>query len=114
MQKWGIYRASLDPVVGSEQGKSRPVLVISEDAINDLLNVVNVLPITSRKSERRIYPNEVLLPADTGGLTNESIVLSYQIRTIDKVRLTHKYGSLSDVSKQEEIYESICFQLGID
>lgn len=99
MQKWQIYRASLDPVVGSEQGKSRPVLVISEDAINSLLNVVNVLPITTRKEGRRIYPSEVLLPANLAGLPNESIVLSYQIKTIDKLRLTHKYGELTDPVK---------------
>lgn len=99
MQKWQIYRASLDPVVGSEQGKSRPVLVISEDAVNSLLNVVNVLPITTRKEGRRIYPSEVLLPANLAGLPNESIVLSYQIRTIDKLRLTHKYGELTDPVK---------------
>jgi len=47
IRKWGIYRADLDPVIGSEQGKTRPVLVISEDQINDLLNIVNVIPITS-------------------------------------------------------------------
>jgi mRNA interferase MazF len=41
------FRASLDPVVGSEQGKSRPVLVISEDDINNLLNIVNIIPLTS-------------------------------------------------------------------
>lgn len=99
MQKWQIYRASLDPVVGSEQGKSRPVLVISEDAINSLLNVVNVLLITTRKEGRRIYPSEVLLPANLAGLPNESIVLSYQIKTIDKLRLTHKYGELTDPVK---------------
>ena len=114
MQKWQIYRASLDPVVGSEQGKSRPVLVISENAINELLNVVNVLPITSRKPNRHIYPNEVLLPANLAGLPNESIILSYQIRTIDKVRLTQKFGELVDPDKQDEVYESLCFQLGID
>ena len=114
MQKWQIYRASLDPVVGSEQGKSRPVLVISENAINELLNVVNVLPITSRKPNRRIYPNEVLLPANIAGLPNESIILSYQIRTIDKVRLPQKFGELVDPDKQDEVYESLCFQLGID
>jgi mRNA interferase MazF len=50
MKKWSIYRANLDPVIGSEQGKSRPVLVISEDEINELLNIVNVLPLTSRKN----------------------------------------------------------------
>ena len=57
IKRWSIYRASLDPVIGSEQGKSRPVLVISEDGINDLLKIVNVIPITSRKEHRRVYPN---------------------------------------------------------
>jgi mRNA interferase MazF len=64
IRKWSIYRADLNPVIGSEQGKTRPVLVISEDEINNLLNIVNVLPITSRKPGRNIYPNEVLLPAN--------------------------------------------------
>jgi mRNA interferase MazF len=48
-KKWSIWRANLDPVIGSEQGKSRPVLIISEDDINDLLNIVNIIPITSLK-----------------------------------------------------------------
>ena len=51
IRKWHIYRANLDPVVGSEQGKSRPVLVVSEDDINDLLNCVNILPISSPNSD---------------------------------------------------------------
>lgn len=67
MKRWSIYKADLDPVIGSEQGKSRPVLIISEDAINDLLNIVNVLPITSRKPERQIYPNELSIPAEQSG-----------------------------------------------
>jgi len=46
IKRWGIYRANLDPTIGSEQGKSRPVLIISEDEINNLLNIVNVIPIT--------------------------------------------------------------------
>ena len=52
-KSWTIWRANLDPVIGSEQGKSRPVLVISEDSINSLLNTVNILPITSRKEDRK-------------------------------------------------------------
>jgi len=75
-KKWGIYRANLDPVLGSEQGKSRPVIVISEDEINDLLNIVNVLPLTTRKPGRKIYPNEALLEAVKSGILNESIVLA--------------------------------------
>jgi len=112
--KWGIYRANLDPVVGSEQGKSRPVLIISEDEINSLINTVNILPITSRKLGRRIYPNETLLEKDKFGLENESIVLCHQIRTIDKVRLTKHYGDVDDIAKQIEIIESLSFQLGIE
>jgi mRNA interferase MazF len=81
IKKWSILRANLDPVIGSEQGKSRPVVVVSEDEINDNLNVVNVVPITSRKVGRKIYPNEVLIPANNYGLSNESIVLCHHIRT---------------------------------
>lgn len=114
IKKWSIYRASLDPIIGSEQGKSRPVLIISEDAINDLLNIVNVLPITSRKPGRQIYPNEALLPAAKFGLPKESVILCHQIRTLDKQRITSKYGDVNNSDKQEEILDALCFQLGID
>jgi mRNA interferase MazF len=113
VSKWFIYQADLDPVIGSEQGKSRPVLVISEDAINELLNIVNILPITSRKQGRQIYPNEVLVPVGQHGLRNESIILCHQIRTIDKKRLSKAYGQISDFKIQGDIVEALCFQLGI-
>jgi len=113
VSKWEILRADLDPVIGSEQGKTRPVLVISENDINNLLNIVNVLPITTRKPGRIIYPNETLLDAGAYGLPNESIVLCHQIRTIDKKRLSNKYGSVQDIGKQDEIIEALRFQLGI-
>ena len=114
IKKWAVYRANLDPVVGSEQGKSRPVIVVSENEINDLLNVVNVLPITSRKPGRQVYPNEVLLETNKFGLPNASIILCYQIRTLDKQRLATMYGEVKDTSRQNEILDAICFQLGIE
>ncbi len=114
IEKWSIYRANLDPVIGSEQGKSRPVLVVSEDEINDLLNTVNVIPITSRKIGRKIYPNESLISANNFGLENESIILCHQIRTIDKQRLSKEYGHISDQRLQAEIFDALCFQLGVD
>lgn len=114
IKRWAIFRANLDPVLGSEQGKSRPVLVISEDEINNLLNIVNVIPITSRKPERRIYPNEVLIPSNHYGLKNESVVLCHQIRTLDKQRLGDMYGEITNTEKQLEIIEALCFQLGIN
>ena len=101
------------PVVGSEQGKSRPVLVISENDINDLLNCVNILPITSKQPQRFVYPNEVFLPSGTGGLPNESLVLCHQIRTIDKKRLSLSYGDVNDILLQSAIFDAIRFQLGM-
>jgi mRNA interferase MazF len=114
VEKWSIFRANLDPTIGSEQGKTRPVLIFSEDIINDLLNTVNIIPVTSRKSGRKIYPNEVLISAGQFGLTNESILLCHQIRTIDKQRLSHHYGKIDDQLMQDEIIGALRFQLGID
>jgi mRNA interferase MazF len=113
VERWSVWQANLEPVAGSEQGKTRPVLVISETALNDILPVVNVLPLTSRKPGRRVYPNEALLPAGAAGLTADSLVLCYQIRTLDKQRLSRSYGKLDDTNRQEEILTALCFQLSI-
>src|SRR5437764_11024346 len=107
--RWSTWLANLDPVVGSEQGKTRPVLVISDTRINKILPVVNVLPITSRKPQRRIYPNEALLPAGYAGLDAESIVLCYQIRTLDKQRLKKLMGTFDDMRLQEKILAALNF-----
>lgn len=113
VERWSIWQANLDPVIGSEQGRVRPVLVISETTINDLLRVVNVLPITSRKPGRRVYPNESLIPSGTGGLTVDSIILCYQIKTIDKQRLSRMYGALKDTAQRAEVLKALRYQLGI-
>ena len=94
VERWEIWLANLEPVIGSEQGRTRPVLVLSATALNQILPVVNVLPVTSRKSNRRVCPNEALLSIGTAGLVSESIVLCYQIRTLDKQRLIQKFGKL--------------------
>jgi mRNA interferase MazF len=112
-KKWEIWLASIELVIGSEQGKTRPVIIISENYINQVLPVVNILPITTRKNKRTIYPNEVLLSAGNFGLPNESIVLCYQIRTLDKQRLIKLYGSVSDIELQQYVFEALKFQLGI-
>jgi mRNA interferase MazF len=111
--QWHISLANLDPVIGSEEGKTRPVLIISEEQINQILPVVNVLPITSRKPGRRIYPNEVAIPKGVGGLSQESIVLCYQIRTLDKKRLIKDLGKIDSPQLQESIIDALLFQLGI-
>lgn len=111
--RWHVFIANLDPVIGSEPGKTRPVLVISEEEINQILPVVNVLPITSRKPGRKIYPNEVLLSEGTAGLEKESLILCYQIRTLDKKRLTKTIGKIDSFELQESIVDALTFQLGI-
>lgn len=112
--QWQIFMASLDPVTGSEQAGTRPVLVISRESLNQLLPVVNVVPLTSRKSSaRRIYPNEVLIRAGIAGLAMDSIVLCYQIRTLDKWRLRQDLGEVTDVSVRNQILEAIQFQLDL-
>lgn len=112
--KWTIWRANLDPVIGSEQGLTRPVMILSDDAINEIINTVNIIPITSRKLGRSIYPNEVLISAGEFGLPDESILLCHQIRTIDKRRFAQFYGQVDDADIQKRIIDALFFQLGID
>ena len=114
VERWEIWRANLEPVLGSEQGKTRPVLVLSSTTLNQILPVINVLPITSRKPNRRVYPNETILSIGTAGLTSESIVLCYQIRTLDKQRLGRKFGKLEDKVLQNNILDALKFQLDMD
>ena len=112
--QWHVFLASLDPITGSKQAGKRPVLVISRARINQVLPVVNVIPLTSLKSaERVIYPNEVLLPAGTAGLRLDSIALCYQIRTLDKSRLEQDLGELVEESVRRDVINAICFQLDL-
>jgi mRNA interferase MazF len=111
--RWSVWLANLEPVVGSEQGRTRPVLVISDTSLNEILPVVNVIPITSRKPNRRIYPNEAVLPARMGGLMLDSIALCYQIRTLDKRRLAEMFGVIDDEDLRQSILGALRFQLGI-
>jgi len=85
MRRGEIYYADLDPTVGSEVNKRRPVLIVSNDANNQAANTVTILPITS--SVDRVYPFEVKLNAKDGGLSKPCKVQAQQIRTVSKKRL---------------------------
>lgn len=88
-----IYLAALDPVVGKEISKTRPVVVISNDKNNEFSATVTILPLSSRNLER-VYPFEVFLPKGVGNLPKNSKVKADQIRTLDKSRQLAVVGSL--------------------
>ena len=88
-----IYYADLSPVVGSEQGGLRPVLIIQNDIGNRYSPTVIVAAITS-KIEKAKLPTHIELLAEEYGLTRNSVVLTEQVRTIDKRRLRERVGVL--------------------
>jgi mRNA interferase MazF len=94
MKRGDVFDARLNPTEGSEQAGIRPVIVVSRDAINQYSSVIVVVPVTSAKNVKRSYPNNVLIRAGHGGLTNDSVALGGQVRAIAKTRLLRQRGSL--------------------
>lgn len=92
-----IYYADLSPVVGSEQGGIRPVLIVQNDVGNRFSPTVIAAAITSQKDKTRL-PTHIQLRAAGSGLAKDSIVLLEQIRTLDKQRLKERMGRLDDLS----------------
>ncbi len=88
MKRGEIYFANLNPTVGSEIKKIRPVLIVSNDANNNMATTVTIIPITS--NIKKVYPFEVLLQNKNSGLTKESKAQCHQIRTISKIRIRGK------------------------
>jgi len=111
--QWWIFEADLNPVRGSEQRGRRPVLVISREVINQRIPVLTILPITSLKKARKVYPTEVLLKRDIAGLKRDSLVMAHQIRTISKERLVKRVGFLKDEILRNKIREAIKIQIDL-
>ncbi len=88
MKRGEIYFADLDPTVGDEIKKNRPVLIISNNANNNVANTITIVPITSNVN--KVYPFEVLLNVKESGLTKTSKAQCHQIRTISKNRISNK------------------------
>jgi mRNA interferase MazF len=93
IKRGGIYVASLDPVLGSEISKTRPVVIVSNDKNNEFSGTVTILPLTSQNLER-IYPFEVFLPRGIGNLPEDSKIKADQIRTLDRGRIVKHVGDL--------------------
>lgn len=96
MKRGEVYDARLEPVEGSEQGGTRPVIIVSRDVINAYSPVVLAVPCTTYQTGKRVYPTQVLIQAPEGGLTKDSIAMADQVRVLSKTRLLQLRGALSD------------------
>lgn len=106
-----IYYADLSPVVGSEQGGIRPVLIVQNDVGNKHSPTVIAAAITS-KQEKSKLPTHILVQASSCGLAKDSVVLLEQVRTLDKRRLKERMGEL-DSGSMQQVNDALQVSLGL-
>lgn len=111
MKRGDIYYADLSPVVGSEQGGVRPVLIVQNDIGNRYSPTVIAAAITSQTDKNKL-PTHIELGCKRCGLSRDSIVLLEQIRTIDKRRLREKMGSL-DAGAMSQVNKALSISFGL-
>ena len=112
LKRGDIVLVNLDPVVGSEQGKTRPSLIIQNDIGNEYSPTAIVAPITSKIFSKQ-FPTNVEIDLTNSPLKEKSTVLLNQIRTIDKSRIIKNYGRISS-KKLKEVNEAIINSLGLE
>ena len=111
VRRGDIYYADLSPVVGSEQGGIRPVLVVQNDVGNKYSPTVIVAAITSKINKAKM-PTHIELEGEKHGLTKDSVILAEQIRTIDKRRLKERIGHL-DQALEYSVNEALRISFGL-
>lgn len=111
IKRGDIYYADLSPVIGSEQGGIRPVLIIQNDVGNKYSPTVIAAAITSQINKAKL-PTHIEISAQEYGLLKDSVILLEQIRTIDKRRLREKIGRLDD-ELMEKVNEAISISFGL-
>lgn len=112
IKRGDIFYADLSPVIGSEQGGIRPVLIVQNDVGNRFSPTVIAAAIASQQSKANL-PTHIPLNADSSGLAKDSVVLLEQVRTIDKKRLKEKMGSV-DQNYMSEINDAISISFGLN
>lgn len=105
-----LYYADLSPVVGSEQGGVRPVLIVQNDIGNKYSPTIIAAAITSRLNKAKL-PTHIALDKDLYGLPKDSVILLEQIRTLDKQRLKEKIGELPD-DLMKRVDDALLISLG--
>ena len=112
IKRGDIYYADLSPVVGSEQGGMRPVLIVQNDTGNKHSPTVIAAAITSQVGKARL-PTHIELSGQSCGLSRDSVILLEQIRTIDKSRLRERMGRLDD-PLMNEVDNAIAVSFGLE
>lgn len=112
IKRGDIYYADLSPVVGSEQGGVRPVLIVQNDVGNKYSPTVIAAAITSQQFKTKL-PTHIRVTADVCGLSKDSVVLLEQIRTLDKKRLREKMGNLPETD-MDRINDALSVSIGLD
>ena len=105
-----MYYADLSPVIGSEQGGLRPILIVQNDVGNKYSPTIIAAAITSQINKAKL-PTHIELDATTYGLPKDSVILLEQIRTLDKTRLKEKIGEL-DTTKMLQVNQALLISLG--
>lgn len=111
IRRGDIYYADLSPVVGSEQGGIRPVLIVQNNVGNRFSPTVIAAAITSRRSKANL-PTHIPINSGSSGLAKDSVVLLEQVRTIDKRRLKEKMGAI-DQSAMNAVDNAISISFGL-
>ncbi len=112
VRRGDIYYADLSPVVGSEQGGMRPVLIVQNDTGNKHSPTVIAAAITSQVGKARL-PTHIELSAQSCGLSRDSVILLEQIRTLDKSRLRERMGSIPE-PVMSEVDNAIAVSFGLE
>ena len=112
IKRGDMFYADLSPVVGSEQGGIRPVLIIQNDTGNKYSPTVIAAAITSQTGKNKL-PTHIEIGSDSNGLKSDSVVLAEQIRTIDKSRLKEKIGHIDDSTVMSQVNNAIGISFGL-
>ncbi len=110
LQRGDIVLVNLDPVIGSEQGKTRPAVIIQNNTGNKFANTTIVAPLTTTLPKKE-YPTDVFIPRKRG-VENDSVALLSQIRTVDKQRITKVLGTV-DLAAMTQIGDAIRVSLHV-
>ena len=112
IRRGDIYYADLSPVIGSEQGGVRPVLIVQNNVGNRFSPTVIAAAITSQRAKANL-PTHIMLNSQTTGLAKDSVVLLEQVRTIDKHRLKERMGRLDNMSMMQ-VDQALSISFGLD